>query len=715
MRLAWRLFRRDLAAGELTLLLAALILAIAATTTLRFFSSSLEEAIRQQAAQLIGADLVLSSSRSLRPEWSQEAATLGLSQTTLLEFVSMAQQGDSFQLSSVKAVSAGYPLRGELKVRGASGIPQPGTIWVEERLLNLLHTQPGQTVVIGDATFTITAIVDQDADRGGGFSALSPKILMNLADVPSTHIIQPGSRIAWRLLMAGKPEALATYQAWGKTRLLPDERLRDIQTSNQRLGSPIATAGSYLSLTAIVAVLLAGIAVALATRRYSERRRDSVALMRCLGASRRDLLSLFGQQLLIVWLIAMAVGGLIGLGAATGLFHILQGLLPVAKLEFVILTPLLTGMATATLTLLGFALPSFLELYQVSPLRVLRRELTPPRLSSLAMTGAALTALFVLMAVETGKLWLTGVVLGGGLVLAGTLGGLLHLALTRLRKRASTRHPVGQALAALSRQPGQTVAQVLALALGLTAMLLVGGLRSELLDRWQSELPKQAPNQFAITIPADQVEPLQQALAARHWTATDFYPIVRGRLVAINGKPVQKPAPNDKQDGDNRDNALDRELNLTWRDVLPPENTITAGQWLNGAANEVSVEEELAKRLKLGLGDTVRLQMAEGAVDARVTSLRKVNWDSFQPNFYLIFPRHLLAVYPASYLTSFYVPAADKLRISELVKAFPTIIFFDIGQLMDELQKLVAQLTQSARYVYEGGRNRLVLVLAGDE
>jgi len=329
--LAWRLLRRDWSAGELTLLLAALTLAVAATTTLRFFSSSLEQAMRQQAAQLLGADLVLNSTRGIRPLWVDEARRQQLRQTQTLEFGSMAQRGEQFQLVSVKAVSAGYPLRGQLTLRnGLTGIPAAGTVWVEERLLGLLQAREGDTLTIGESTLRITAILDRDADRSSGFSALSPRLIMNLADVPATGILQPGSRVTYRLLLAGPAYALHRYQTWGKPRLEPHERLRDVTSGNQRVSGPINNAGSYLSLAAIAAVLLSGIAVALATRRYADRHLDALALMRCLGSTRRQLLALFGWQLLFLWLAAMLAGGLAGFVAAQGLHRLGQRIAEVA-------------------------------------------------------------------------------------------------------------------------------------------------------------------------------------------------------------------------------------------------------------------------------------------------------------------------------------------------------------------------------------------------
>lgn len=717
--LAWRLLRRDWRAGKLTLLLAALTLAVAATTTLRFFSSSLEQAMHQQAAQLLGADLVVGSTRGIRPVWVKEAQRLQLRQTQTLEFGSMAQRGEQFQLVSVKAISAGYPLRGELKLRnGLTGIPAAGTVWVEERLLGLLQAREGDPLQIGESTLLITAILDRDADRGNGFSALSPRLIMNLADVPATGILQPGSRVSYRLLLAGPSSSLKAYQTWGKPRLEPHERLRDVTSGNKRVSGPINNAGSYLSLAAIAAVLLSGIAVALATRRYADRHLDALALMRCLGSTRRQLLSLFGWQLLFMWLGAMLTGGLLGFLASQGLHRLLADLLPVTTLEFSITRPLLTGIATATLTLAGFALPAFLKLAQVSPLRVMRRDLQPADWSTLRLIALALAALFALMTLETGKLWLTSLVLLGGLGLAALCGGLLWLGLRRWRTRAATGHaPLTQALDSLARQPLATISQVLALGLGLTAMLLVFSLRSELLAQWRADLPADTPNQFAIAIPADQVQPLQAVIQQHHWRSSPFYPVVRGRLVAINGKTVQKPADAEPDSG-NRDNALDRELNLTWSDSLPEENTLTEGAWFKPGAAEVSVEAELAKRLDLKLGDTLRLQMAEGSVEARISSLRTVDWNNFRPNFYLVFPRQLLENYPASYLASFHVPDADKAAMSGLVRGFPTIVFADIGQIMAELQKLMDQLADAVQailvfVVLAGGLVLLASIAAG--
>lgn len=698
MAMALRLFWRDLRAGELTLLLAALILAVAATTTLRFFSSSLEQALHQQAGRLLGADLVLGSSRDIRPQWPTLAEQLQLRQSRTLEFSSVAQHGDSFQLSAIKAVSAGYPLRGELHIKPLAGttlssIPAPHTLWVEDRLLRLLNIQPGAELVLGEASFTISGVIDEDAELGGGFSAFAPRIIMNLADVPATKVVQPGSKLAYRLLLAGQPAAIDRFKQLAEPQLQADERLRDINSANRRFQQPLQQSTDYLNLATIAAVLLAGIAVALAAQRYSERHLDSIALMRCLGGSRRQLAQMYATQLGLLWLSAMIIGTLIGGLGSLLLLQLLASLLPVKELSLDFWHPLLTGLTTATLTLAGFALPGFIRLYQVSPLRVLRRELSPQLWSTRLLTLCAMLALALLLVAETGNLRLTVLVLGGMSAFALLLGSLCLWLLRTLPRRIANASLWRQTLNTLARQPQLTVTQVLALTLGLSAILLIITLRQDLFQQWQQDLPANTPNQFAVTIPAEQRQDLQQFLHQQHWTTTPFYPVVRGRLTAINGQDTQPQRDDEDKDG-KKDESLKRELNLTWSKVLPPDNKLVAGQWLSGKADEVSVEAELAKRLKLKLGDSLRLQMAEGMVEARITSLREVDWDNFQPNFYFIFPEQALANYPATYLTSFYVPDSARSQLPALIQRFPTIIFIDLAATLAELQKLLAQLAQ---------------------
>lgn len=685
--MTWRLFWRELRAGEFTLLIAALILAVTATTTLSFFTHTLAQAINQQAARLLAADVVVVSSRPLRDDWPKLAQQHRLQTSQTIEFATVAQQGDNFQLSSIKAVADNYPLRGTLSTQPkmTTRTPAQGTIWVEERLLNLLNSQVGQRITLGEAEFTIAATIAVDADMGGSFSAFSPKIIINIADVPKTNAIQQGSRVNYRFLVAGKSQAVSQFSQQAKDQLNDYERLRDIHSANKQLSKPIINANSYLSLASIASVLLAGIAVALAAQRFSQRHFDSFALMRCLGYSRQQLINVYASQLAAISGIGLVIGSSLGLAFSLLLFELLGQFLPVSDLSFDFIQPLITGLSTALLTLIGFALPAFLRLAQVSPLRVMRRELTPVSLSMLSSTGIALVALFILLSLETGNITLTAIVLVSGLVLARLLGICCWWLLTQLRTRINH-----QALANLTRQPQQTIGQILALALGFTAVLLVMVLRSDLFQQWQTDLPPNTPNHFAVTIPAEQKDSLQQQLEQRHWSHTEFYPVVRGRLVAINGEATKSQ----QKDEDKQDNSLNRELNLTWTNKLPANNELVEGKWLAGQQAEVSVEKDLAERLKLKLGDTLSFQMAEGKIDVKITSLRTVDWDSFQPNFFFIFPEPVLKNYPASYLTSFYVAPTEKAKMADIIRQYPTIIFIDIAATLNEAQKLLAQLSQ---------------------
>lgn len=709
MALAWRLLWRDARHGEVWLLLAALILAVASTTSLRFFSTSLEQGLTRQAASLIAADLVLASSRPLRPEVRQQAAALGLRQAELSEFSSMVQHGEDFQLAAVKAVSSGYPLRGQLQARNAggpllpAGIPQPGTVWLDERLCGLLRVGPGDEVQIGELSLRVAAVLTREPDRGGNFSAFAPRALMHQDDVGPAGIIQPGSRVQYRLLLAGPAAAIARYTDTIRPGLATGERLLDVAGGRPEIGTPLTRASDYLSLAAIAAVVLAGVAVALTARRYGERHYDAIALMRCLGARQASVQGLYARQLALIWLAAVTLGGLLGALASRLLFVLLQDLLPTADLGFAWQRPLLTGIATATLTLTGFALPAFIALFRVSPLRVLRREMAPASLPLLAVTALALAALFLLLTLETGNWRLTLITVAGGAALTGLIGLLLRWLLGLLRRRLDGRSLGGWAagLRELWRHPTATVTQLLGFAIGITAMLLVTSLRGELISAWQGKLPADAPNQFALGIPAPELADFQAALSAAGLRDAGYYPVIRGRLTAINERPVQQAVSKDS--AGEPDEALNRELNLTTSATLPVSNQLLAGAWwpasVSGPLWPVSLESRLAERLQIRIGDRLRFTLAEGELDARVTSLRKVDWDSFQPNFYMVFPPAALAPFPATYLTGFHVPADRREVLNPLVQRFPTMVLIDVDAVMTQVRSLLDQVSLAVEFV----------------
>ncbi|MES2918606.1 MAG: FtsX-like permease family protein [Pseudomonadota bacterium] len=740
---SWQWFRRDLRQGELTLLLLALVLAVAATTSLRFFSGGVETRLQREAARLLAADLVVRSSRPLSAEFTRVAQDAGLRHADSLEFSSVLLHGDEFQLASVKAVSAGYPLRGELRLREGEGergvrtIPGPGEIWLDSRLFTLLKLTPGSPLQLGEVTLRATAVLAYEPGQGG-FSGFSPRALMNLQDVAAAGVVQPGSRLHYQLMLAGEAAAVAAYRARMEPRLDVGMRLLDVREGRPEVGTPLARSQSYFSLATIVAVVLAGLAIVTCSRRFAERHYDQLALLRCLGASRRESLARLLGELAWVWLAAVVLGALLGVLAAQVLNTLLQGLLPGGPLLPTLGRPLLTGILTATLTLLGFALPSLVTLGSVSPLHVLRRDMPSRTWSRWAATSCALVALLVLLTLETGQAGLAFIVIAGGGAAALLLWWALARALAWLRRRVAR-----PGLAAVLRDPRESSLQILGLGIGLTALLLVTSLRGELLSAWQGKIPVDAPNQFALNITPEERAPLTAFLRERGVTTlADPYAVVRGRLAAINNRPVQQ-AVSKEREGE-RDESLNRELNLTWRATLPTGNELVAGMWwrdqaepsprgplnssaaapipdanANANANDdapartqgamsvpVSVEQKLAERLGLRLGDRLRFSMAEGDLEARVTSLRTVQWDSFQPNFYFIFPPGSLDSFPASYLTSFHLPPAQRGVLAELVQAFPTVILIDVASMMGEVRRLLDQVARAVEAV-------LAFILAG--
>lgn len=729
-RESWQGFRRDLRNGELTLLLLALVIAVAATTSLRFFSTGVEARLQQEAARLLAADLVVRSSRPIPADFAREAATGRLDTVTTLEFSSVLVAGDEFQLASVKAVADGYPLRGAVRLREgdrevpARGIPAPGDIWLDSRLLALLKIRVGDSLQLGETRLRVGAVLAYEPGAGG-FSGFSPRALANLADVPRMQVVQPGSRLRHALLLRGAEEDIARYKARMEPRLGVGMRLLDVREGRPEVGTPLARSQSYFSLATIIAVVLAGLAIASSSRRFAERHFDQLALLRCLGASRHEALARLLGEMFWLWLIAIVAGATLGILAAEAISALLAGLLPVGEPLYSLGRPLLTGVMTASLTLLGFSLPALVSLGSIPPLRALRRELPARDWSRWAATSCAIVALMLLLTLETGQAQLAFIVIGGGAIATLLLWLGLAWLLQRLRMRLAL-----PGLASVLRDPRESSLQILGLSLGLAALLLVASLRTELLSAWQGRIPANAPNQFALNIAADERDAFNAFLRDQGVAVTaEPYAIVRGRLTAINDKPVQSAVSKEKESGS--DESLNRELNLTWRSELPPGNRLVKGEWWSpaqaqagGAAGAllppasadpapvreapvpVSVEQRLAERLGLQPGDRLRFTMAEGELEARVSSLRTVDWDSFQPNFYFIFPPGSLEAFPASYLTSFHLPTAQRPVLTALVQAFPTIILIDVDTLMGEVRRLLDQVARAIEAV-------LAFVLAG--
>ncbi|MBV6752099.1 ABC transporter permease [Pseudomonas chlororaphis] len=704
--LATRQLLRDARAGELRVLFFALLVAVAASTAIGYFGARLNGAMLLRATEFLAADLVLDGTSAARPEQLQSGRDLGLAHARAVEFSSVIATDTGIQLSSIKATDEHYPLRGELKsaaapfgVETAGGGPAPGEAWVEARLLTALDLKIGDNIDVGMKTVRLARVLTYEPDRAGNFYSLTPRVLINLADLDATGVVQPGSRVDYRELWRGSANALATYRELIKPGLAPNQRLLDARDGNQQIGGALGKAERYLNMASLVAVLLSGVAVALSASRFAARRFDASALLRCLGLSRRETMTLFSLQLAMLGVLASISGALLGWLAQLGLFALLHDLLP-ADVPPGGLMPALAGIGTGLVALAGFALPPLAALGRVPPLRVLRRDLLPIPAGTWLVYGAALFALGLIMWRLSLDLLLTFALLGGGVIAALVLGGLLLLVLQSLRRllaRASLPWRLG--LGQLLRHPLAAAGQSLAFGLILLSMALIALLRGELLDTWQNQLPKNAPNYFALNIlPADK-DGFRDHLIQLSATSAPIYPVVPGRLISINGTPVQEIVSQDS--GGSR--ATQRDLSLTWAADLPPGNILTEGSWWpdkpTGDIPGVSVEAKVAQSLKLKLGDHLVFSVGGVNREAVVSSLRTINWDNFQPNFFMIFQPGTLQDLPATYLTSFYLAPGHDKDIVDLSRAFPAVTILQVEALLEQLRSILAQVTIAVEYV----------------
>ena len=710
-RLAARQLRRDARAGELRVLFFSLLVAVVASTAIGYFGARLNAAMQLRATEFLGADLVLQGSTPARPEQLRTGRELGLDHAQVVEFSSVVATDQAIELSSVKAVDSDYPLRGKLRSAAQpygeeveGGAPAPGEAWVEPRLLSALGLKIGDSVDIGSKRLTLARVITYEPDRAGNFYSLTPRVMINLEDLAATGVVQPGSRVTFRDLWRGDAVNLEQYRELVKVGLNPNQALRDARDSNRQVGGALSKAERYLNMASLVAILLAGVAVALSAARFAARRYDASALLRCLGLSRRDVLWVFSLQLAMLGLAAAVAGAMVGWLAQFGIFALLQGLLP-SVIPGGGPWPALAGMATGMVALAGFALPPLAALGRVPPLRVLRGDLLPLPASTWAVYGSALLALGLIMWRLSLDPLLTVALGGAGALAALLLGGLLVLGLRRLRTAlAGASLPWRLGVGQLLRHPFAAAGQALAFGLILFAMALVGLLRGELLDSWQRQLPADAPNYFALNILPDERNAFAARLREYGAVAAPLYPIVPGRLTAINGQPVAEVVTEDSQG----QRAVQRDLNLTWAADLPEGNRLLAGQWwapAPGALPGVSVEQKLAESLGVSVGDTLTFNVGGAVRDTRVASVRTVSWDNFQPNFFMIFEPGTLQDFPVTYLTSFYLAPGKDAQVVALARAFPAMTLLPVQALLEQLRSILAQVTLAVEYV-------LVFVLA---
>jgi putative ABC transport system permease protein len=715
---AWLMTWRDWRAGELRLLALALVIAVAAVTAVGFFVDRLRLGLERDATQLLGGDVVISSDRPISSELRDRALAAGLLTVETVTFPSMVQhpfgrdeRGDApVQLSAIKAVSSGYPLRGSVRIAHtmngpdvtATDIPAPGTIWVDQQLVVGLGVQVGDLVTVGESQLRVSHVITFEPDRGAGFINFAPRVIMRLDELGKTRLVQIGSRVTYRLLVAGngtgaRAAAIKKFRQYAQSLSIRGQQVESLEAGRPEMQQALQRAQQFLSLVALLTVMLAAVAVALAARRYSARHTDACAIMRCLGSSTSTLVQIFGWEFLWVGVLTSLLGSAIGYAAHFVLLENLGGLVR-TNLPTPSVLPAVQGFVTGLILLAGFALPPLLQLRRVSPLRVLRRDLGWPAPSAVLTYGLALAAFWALLLWFAGDLEL-GLVVGSGFIIGLTVFMLVTLVGLRLltplqRSLSRTFLAFRFAFAGAFYRTGSTAVQVVALAVGLMALLLLSMTRTDLIQGWRGSAPADAPNRFVINIQPEQRQPFNEKVQALGLPAPKLLPMVRGRLVAVKGKAVSL----ENYEGRAR-RLVDREFNLSYMNEMPSHNLLLEGKWYAPEAQEISVEDGLMKELNLSIGDTLRFEIAGQSVDAKISSRRKVQWDSFQVNFFVIFPTAMLEPWQQSFITSFRMPADHEIG-SQLLSAFPNLTIVDTSAILRQVQAVLDQVISAVEFLF---------------
>lgn len=693
VRLGLWLLRRERASGEWRVLLLALIIGVGSVATTGFLGDRLKRAMSEQGASFLGADLLVSSPRPIT-RWPQHTLTT----SSAIEFTSMVAKGDAFQLATLRAVDAAYPLRGSVRIAARPfepgtprpAQPPPGAIYVDASLLPLLNARVGDRVQIGETDFTIAGVVAEEPGQLGGVFGLAPRVFMRADAVAPTRVLQPGSRVSYLYQFAGDAQPLAAFSAVLKPTLDSTQRLIGSREGVETLRGAFTNADRYIQLTALISLLLSVAAIAIAAHRHALRHYDQAALLRCMGATTAQLRTLYAVQLLTLGLI----GSLFGVAIGAAMQHALAlMILPDAATRLPALgaAPVGVAMVSGLLALAGASLPALMRLIRVSPLRVLRRELPPLPLAAWISMTVSGSALLMLIAWYAGDARLVGVFVGALAGLVGVLILLARLALLGGRLVQKMSHgPLRFGLAQLLRHRFDSTVQLGAFTLALFLVALLALVRSDLIANWRAQLPPDAPNYFLVNIAPQQQAAVASFLTQHQLQASALYPMVRGRLVSKNGSPIAATLPPEA-----RDNAsLRRELNLTWTATLPANNTVLAGRWHGErrAAAEISVESGMAEQLNLVVGDTLGFQVGDQTLTARISSIRSVKWDSMQPNFFVIFAPGQLDALPASSIASVHVPAEQASVLPGFVKTFPGITLLALDKVIANIEAVFAQI-----------------------
>ena len=712
-QLGSRTLWRDLRSGELRLLVLAVTLAVAALTAVGFFADRLQGGMQRDARQLLGGDAVIVSDNPPPAAFEAKARSLGLQVVETLGFPTMARateaRGGNSKLVALKVVAPGYPLRGRLRVatqpEGAGDltrdIPAPGQAWVEAPLLEALGLALGDELLLGDASLRVTRLIVNEPDRGAGFMNFSPRVMVHRADLAATGLVQPASRLTYRQAVAGEDAGVNAFVAWAqgevKNRTVRGVRVESLQGGRPELGQTLERAEKFLNLIALLAALLSAVAVALSARGFAANHLDDCAMLRVLGLSQRTIASAYAFEFAAVGLMASALGVLCGYAVHHVFVLLLAGLVD-AALPAPGIWPVLFGMGMGLTLLLAFGLPPVLQLAQVPPLRVIRRDVGRLKPASLGVLGVGVAGFAALLLAASSDLTLGLIAVGGFAGATGVFALLSWLAVKLLRWQVNeSTAPRWLVLATrqISARPAYTVVQVSALSVGLLALVLLVLLRTDLINSWRRATPADAPNRFVINIMPEQGDAFRQALTEAGVTRFDWYPMIRGRLLAVNGRPV---TPEDYADERAR-RLVDREFNLSHSAAQPVQNLVVDGRWVEEEAGAISVEDGLANTLGLKLGDALLFDIGGVQNEARITSLRKVDWGSLRANFFAMYPVSRMADVPSTYLGAFKAPATPGFD-NALVRRFPNITNVDMSSTFAQVQRVLDQVIRAIEFLF---------------
>ena len=711
--LGWRTLWRDVRAGELRLLIVAVTLAVAALTAVGFFADRLQGGLERDARQLLGGDVVVVSDNPPPPQFTERARQLRLQAIVTVSFPTMARaqdaQGGASRLVALKSVPAGYPLRGTLRVSDAPNVPDqptreipaPGEVWVDAPLLEALGLQVGDLLLLGDSSLRVGRILVVEPDRGSGFMSFAPRVMLNTADLAATGLVQPASRMTYRLAVAGAEAGVRQFQAWAdeavQARDTHGMRIESLDSGRPEMRQTLERAEKFLSLVALLAALLSAVAVALAARGFANDHLDASAMLRVLGQSQRRIAGAYTVEFALVGLFASALGVVIGYGVHHVFVQLLAGLVD-AALPPPSLWPVVFGLGMGLTLLFTFGLPPVLQLAQVPPLRVMRRELGALKPASWLVLGLGVVGFAALLLAVSRDAKLGLIAVGGFGAAVLLFAGLAWLAVKLLRRLVSeTTAPRWLVLATrqISARPAYAVVQVSSLAVGLLALVLLVLLRTDLISSWRAASPPDAPNRFVINIMPDQADDFQQVLKGAGVARYDWYPMIRGRLVQVNGRDVH---PDDYTE-ERAKRLVDREFNLSTAEQAPAHNPVVAGQWTPGEKGGLSVEEGIAETLGLKLGDRLTFEIGGVQNEARITSLRKVDWGSMRANFFVMYPVEHLPDVAVTYLAAYRAPDVAGFD-NALVRQFPNITNVDMGSTLAQVQRVLDQVIRAVEFLF---------------